>query len=114
MAPNIHDVYLNMQVQKTGRTTGYRRGYVDLVNATVRVDYSPMGPVCSFRGQFRVRGIGSSIFSDRGDSGSIVTSYPENRPVGLLFAGTAATNTTFCNNARRVVEAFNCLILVGD
>lgn len=113
MAPNIHDVFLNMQVQKSGRTTGWRRGYVDLVNTTVTVDYSPQGPPASFRGQFRVRGLNGQLFSDRGDSGSIVTTYPENRPTGLLFAGNSGTNTTFCNNARRVVETFNCLILVG-
>jgi hypothetical protein len=76
----------NMQVQKSGRTTQYRRGFIDLVNTTVNVNYAPLGGVARFVGQFRVRGIGS-IFSDRGDSGSLVTSFPQNRPVGLLFAG---------------------------
>lgn len=96
---------LNMQVQKSGRTTQYTRGIINAINATVDVSYAPLGGVARFTNQFGVRGIGAT-FSDRGDSGSLVTTFPANRPVGLLFAGNAAFNRTFCNDIRRVLAAF--------
>lgn len=101
----------NMQVQKSGRTTQYRRGFIDLLNATITVNYAPFGGVATFIRQFRVRGTGSN-FSDRGDSGSLVTTFPQNRPVGLLFAGNAANNTTFCNPISTVLAAFGVSIVV--
>jgi hypothetical protein len=100
----------NMAVHKSGRTTQYRRGTIDLVNTTVNVSYAPLGGVARFVRQFRVRGVGS-IFSDRGDSGSLVTTFPGNRPVGLLFAGNAANNMTFCNPIREVLAAFAVTIV---
>lgn len=108
VAPHVNPT-LFMTVQKSGRTTQYRRGYIDLVNTTVNVNYPGVG-VGRFIRQFRVRGIGS-IFSDRGDSGSLVTTFPGNRPVGLLFAGTAASNTTFCNPIGTVLTAFGVNIV---
>jgi hypothetical protein len=101
---------LNQLVQKSGRTTQFRRGTIDAINVTVNVNYAPLGGVARFVNQFRVRGIGG-IFSDRGDSGSLVTTSPQNRPVGLLFAGNAASNTTFCNDIRRVLAAFGVSIV---
>jgi hypothetical protein len=100
-----------MPVQKSGRTTQFRRGFIDLVSTTVDVDYAPLGGVARFRGQFRVRGVGA-IFSDRGDSGSLVTTFPGNQPVGLLFAGTAANNMTFCNPIGDVLLAFGVNLVV--
>jgi len=101
---------LNITVQKSGRTTQFRRGIIDAINVTVNVSYAPLGGVAQFINQFRVKGIGG-IFSDRGDSGSLVTTSPQNRPVGLLFAGNAASNTTFCNDIRRVLAAFGVVIV---
>jgi hypothetical protein len=101
---------LNRLVQKSGRTTQYRRGIIDAINVTVNVSYAPLGGVARFCNQFRVRGI-AGIFSDRGDSGSLVTTFPQNQPVGLLFAGNASTNTTFCNDIRRVLAAFGVSIV---
>jgi hypothetical protein len=101
---------LNMPVQKSGRTTQFRRGVIDLVNTTVSVSYAPLGGVARFARQFRVRGVGG-IFSDRGDSGSLVTTFPGNRPVGLLFAGNAANNMTFCNPIGAVQTAFGVRIV---
>ena len=93
---------LNMMVQKSGRTTQYRRGIVDLIGTTVNVSYAPFGGVGRFCDQFRVRGI-PPIFSKPGDSGSLVTTFPTNRPVGLLFAGSNDNLFTFCNPIRRVL-----------
>jgi hypothetical protein len=99
-----------LQVQKSGRTTQHRRGIINAVSATVDVSYAPLGGVARFTNQFGVMGIGG-IFSDRGDSGSLVTTFPGNNPVGLLFAGNAAANRTFCNDIRRVLAAFAVAIV---
>ena len=99
-----------MRVQKSGRTTQYRRGYIDAINVTVNVSYAPLGGVARFVRQFRVRG-SSGIFSDRGDSGSLVTTYPGNNPVGLLFAGNAASGVTFCNPIRTVMSVLGTQIV---
>jgi hypothetical protein len=107
-SPHVNPV-LNSRVQKSGRTTQYRRGQIDLINTTVNVTFDGIG-VARFIRQFRVRGVGS-IFSDRGDSGSLVTTYPTNQPVGLLFAGSAASNTTFCNPISTVLTSFGVNIV---
>jgi hypothetical protein len=108
--PHVAPV-LNMLVQKSGRTTQYRRGIVDAVSATVDVSYAPLGGVARFTGQFRVRGLFGAVFSDRGDSGSLITTFPTNQPVGLLFAGNAANNFTFGNPIARVLNAFGVQIV---
>jgi len=108
--PNVAPA-LNMTVQKSGRTTQYRRGIIDAVNATVDVSYAPLGGVARFTGQFRVRGIFGAVFSDRGDSGSLITTFPTNQPVGLLFAGNAANNYTFGNPIDKVLNAFGVQIV---
>jgi hypothetical protein len=109
VAPHFPAI-LNMPVQKSGRTTQYRRGFIDAINVTVNVSYAPFGGIARFCNQFRVKGIGGP-FSDRGDSGSLVTTFPINNPVGLLFAGNAANNFTFCNPIGRVLAAFGVNIV---
>jgi hypothetical protein len=101
---------LNMPVQKSGRTTQYRRGVIDAVNVTVNVSYAPLGGIARFIRQFRVRGT-AGIFSDRGDSGSLVTTFPTNHPVGLLFAGNALSNVTFCNQIPPVLNSLGVQIV---
>lgn len=46
----------------------------------------------------------SGIFSDSGDSGSLVISHPDNRPVGLLFAGRG--DRSYINPIFSVVNVF--------
>jgi len=111
IVPGVVAPAFNMPVQKSGRTTQFRRGSIDLVNTTVNVSYAPLGGVARFVRQFRVRGVGG-IFSDRGDSGSLVTTFPQNRPVGLLFAGNAANNMTFCNPIGAVLASFGVNIVI--
>lgn len=110
LVPPTLNPALFMTVQKSGRTTQYRRGVITAVNVTVNVSYAPFGGIARFDGQFRVTGT-NGIFSDRGDSGSLVTTFPINRPVGLLFAGNASTNTTFCNPIISVLNAFGANVV---
>jgi hypothetical protein len=113
LAPPAVQPALNMLVQKSGRTTQFTRGFIDTVNVTVNVDYSPLGGIARFCRQFRVRNIAGGDFSRRGDSGSVVTTFPANRPVGLLFAGgTSGTlSVTFCNPIIPVLNALGVEIV---
>jgi hypothetical protein len=109
IAPPPLNPVLNQLVQKSGRTTQYTRGIIDAVNVTVNVSYAPLGGVARFCRQFRVRGIPGGDFSRPGDSGALVTTFPQNRPVGLLFAG--GTGVTFCNPIIPVLNALGVAIV---
>jgi hypothetical protein len=111
LVPPVVQPALHMLVQKSGRTTQFRRGVIDAINVTVNIDYSPTAGIARFCRQFRVRGILQPPFSDRGDSGSLVTTAPQNQPVGLLFAGNALSNVTFCNPIMPVLNSFGAAIV---
>ncbi len=91
---------LNLQVKKTGRTTGLTHGQVLALGATIRVGYD--GGTATFYDQIGIQGA-SGEFSAGGDSGSLIVSEIENRPVGLLFAGN--TDWTFANPIGHVISA---------
>jgi hypothetical protein len=101
---------LGREVQKSGRSTGYRRGRIDAIAVTVDVDFAPLGAIARFVNQFGVRGRRRS-FSDHGDSGALVTTFPGNRPVGLLFSGCTALGLAFCNDIRKVTRALGVSIV---
>jgi hypothetical protein len=59
------------QVYKVGRTTGLTRGIVNITGSVVGpVLYAP--GQCWFRNSIIINGFGGTLFSDRGDSGSMV------------------------------------------
>ncbi|RZL04511.1 MAG: hypothetical protein EOP36_00420 [Rubrivivax sp.] len=85
-----------MSVEKVGRTTGHTRGtVVARIHGAFPVAYSAAqhnfnGSV-SFTPVFAIAGTGD-LFSDSGDSGSLVTTIDQNgarRAVGIVIAGTA-------------------------
>lgn len=86
---------IGLLVQKSGRTTGLRRGEITDVNVSVNVGYTDscskdaISLVARFVRQFFVQSVSSKSFSEGGDSGSViyedVNSCP--RAAGLLFAG---------------------------
>jgi hypothetical protein len=80
------DAVEGMRVHKVGRTTGYTRGAVIDVSADVAVTYD-LGNV-TFQGQVLVQG-DQGMFSDRGDSGSVIVDRDTQRPTALLFAGSS-------------------------
>ena len=87
--------FVGMEVMKSGRTTGFTRGIVRLVDVTVIIDEFPLDCAGSetrtarFVDQIIVEGVDTRNFLDSGDSGSMlyedVAECPA--PVGLLFAG---------------------------
>ena len=87
-------------VRKCGRTTALTRGFVADMDATVRVRY-PSGAVL-LADQLSVKGLDGVLFSDHGDSGSLVVDELTRRPVGLLCAG--SLNFTLVTPIGRVLE----------
>jgi hypothetical protein len=94
---------IGLLVKKVGRTTGLTIGRIISLNTTVLVSYSH--GLARFVGQ-----IITSHMSDPGDSGSLVVNYSDNKPVGLLFAGSDIV--TVLNPIADVISGLN--IRFGD
>lgn len=86
---------LDMEVQKSGRTTGLTHGQILIQSVVMRVDYGDAG-TCIFTNQ-----LVSDIGSGPGDSGSLVVDL-QGRAVGLLFAG--GDNITVLNPIADVLQ----------
>lgn len=102
-----------MLVEKTGRTTGYTRGSVTDVAADVSVGrYSDsQGEFDAvFTDQIIVESPGG-MFSDRGDSGSIIVERQTKRVTALLFAGSASH--TIGNPIGEVLARLGVQLVVG-
>lgn len=96
------DAELDQLVQKYGRTTGLTQGKVTGVDGAFRVHYSSGFAI--FVGQIVIEGIEGAEFSAGGDSGSLIVTDPEKKPVGLLFAG--GGGLTIANPIDAVLSAF--------
>lgn len=98
---------LNLFVKKCGRTTQFTRGRITDCSATVRVSYGTAG-VALFQNQIVVVSLTAAPFSAPGDSGSLIATDVGNRPVGLLFAGSATH--TIANPIRNVLSALGVTV----
>lgn len=92
----VANVQVNSRVQKSGRTTGYTRGRVIAIGATLNVNYGGAG-VARFVNQ-----IITTNMSAGGDSGSLVLDMRRNA-IGLLFAG--SPQVTILNPINAVLGA---------
>lgn len=72
---------LGMKVMKSGRTTGFTKGIITLLDAIVDVSYGG-GKTARYERQFL-----TGAMSEGGDSGSLLVSEDSREAVGLLFAG---------------------------
>ena len=100
---------INMEVQKYGRTTGLTKGKIYATNMTVDVWYDDTS-VARFVGQLIIT---PGTFSAGGDSGSLIVkkdriASENNKPVGLLFAG--SDFYTIANPIDAVLTAFGVTI----
>ena len=98
---------LGLPVAKTGRTTGLTCSNISGINATLSVDFDSFcgGPALfssKFVGQVVISG---STFSGPGDSGSLIVTTANARPVAMLFAGDG-TNT-IAHPITDVINAFS-------
>ncbi|MGA7340573.1 MAG: hypothetical protein WBX18_08245 [Terracidiphilus sp.] len=86
---------LNMQVAKSGRTTGLTCASIEYIDVTVQVQYYAD---CAETDSYYLKtydnqiGIEGNQFSDAGDSGSLVVDTSNAEPVGLFFAGGLGAN----------------------
>jgi len=87
---------LGMAVRKSGRTTGFTTGQVNVIETTVTVNYGD-NRTARFEGQFV-----TTPMSQGGDSGSLLVDGETLRAVGLLFAGSA--QATIYNPIQDVLE----------
>lgn len=92
-----------MRVWKIGRETGLTRGEVVSVDHDHAVTYDH-GEV-AFDDQISIKGsIETPVFSDNGDSGSLVVEDGTNRAIGLLFAGTPLGFASYAHPIARVLD----------
>jgi hypothetical protein len=96
---------LNMQVMKSGRTTGLTTGRITSVHTSVSIQYQRG---CNAGRKFTVsytNQIVTTNMSSAGDSGSLLVSNDGTpNPVGLLFAG--SSSATVYNPIQDVVNAY--------
>lgn len=93
---------LGMKVMKSGRTTEFTRGTIDLIRATITVDYGG-GRRATFENQ-----LVAGAMSQGGDSGSLLVSSANKQAVGLLFAG--SNQATIFNPIDEVLNALHISI----
>jgi len=100
-APKVGD-----KVFKIGRTTGLTFGSITAVGTVVGpIPYEPGN--CWFNQQIEIVGDNGTLFSDHGDSGSVIVSTT-GEVVGLLYAGNG-TQTYACP-IQTVLSALNCTL----
>ncbi|MGH9795467.1 MAG: hypothetical protein ACRD5G_11900 [Candidatus Acidiferrales bacterium] len=104
---------VNLQVAKSGRTTGLTCGGITSINTDVQVQYQAG---CGKGKKFRITYqdqvvVTGSTFSAGGDSGSLIVSAGTAQPVALLYAG--SSTTTIGNPVGDVIAAFPGLSFVG-
>jgi hypothetical protein len=95
---------LGTRVKKSGRTTGFTTGSIQVIDLTVQINYD--GPVAVFSGQLM-----ASAMSQRGDSGSAVMDE-QNRAIGLLFAG--SDRATIINPIGQVLDALRVTVVTSQ
>jgi hypothetical protein len=97
---------LYQSVRKHGRTTGHTVGIIMDIAADVKVRFG--SKIANFEDQLAIQGI-NGLFSQGGDSGSLIVDAMTRRPVGLLFAG--GGNQTFACPIDKVLSRFDIDIL---
>lgn len=92
----VKEAEFDMEVKKSGRTTGLTTGVIEQVDVTSRVNFGS-NRIAVFRDQ-----VMAGSMSQGGDSGSAVLDN-DNNLVGLLFAG--SDTTTLINRIENVFDA---------
>jgi hypothetical protein len=102
---------LGANVRKRGRTTGLTYGSIDGISATVNVNYGSTIGVRTLSNQVSVRAdtTRNPLFSDHGDSGSVIVD-DQGFVVALLFAGSGTS--TIGNPIAAVLAELNISMCV--
>lgn len=104
----IADWVKDSAVRKQGFATNLTYGIIDGVDNSVPVDCGPEFGEITFRRQIQIvpDRRKNRIFSDNGDSGSVVVDE-QNRMVGLLFAGSTDHSYSYANTITDVAKALD-------
>ncbi|MGO9743719.1 MAG: hypothetical protein ACLPN5_19815 [Roseiarcus sp.] len=115
---NPTEVFPDDEVKKVGQTTGLTNGIVDAVevdNIAVNLLLGRPNKIARFDRQIAISGR-TAAFSKGGDSGALVMSK-DDRPVGLLFAGTergsGLEGVTYANPIETVLNALDIELYFG-
>lgn len=100
--PEPVDAYPNLDVCKSGRTTGLTSARCSAVGASVKVGYGDFTALFENQDVFEATG---PAFSAPGDSGSLIVTCEGHHPVALLFAG--SSKLTIGNPVRHVAKALD-------
>jgi hypothetical protein len=108
-----------MTVRKVGRTTDTTTGTVTAIAAEFTIGYGNLGapPFARFVDQIEIQPADGPVFSDHGDSGSLVFDTDTLRPVGLLFSGgtdDSGSSITWANPIAAVKDALGIDRFVSD
>ena len=91
-------------VRKDGYMTGTTSGQIVALNANVDITAAD-GRVFPFEGMIEIQGVGGMPFSAGGDSGSLVVSLPDFRPVAMIVGGSG--QLTFASPIQAVMDALS-------
>ncbi len=102
---------IGQDVRKHGRSTGATRGTISAINVMATVAYTTI--VADFVNCIEIAHSDlNNPFGAPGDSGSLIVTDPDLRPVGLLFAGSASR--TLANPIAPVLARFGVQIDDGS
>ncbi|HEX8140106.1 MAG TPA: hypothetical protein VF544_21265 [Pyrinomonadaceae bacterium] len=97
---------VGMNVHKFGRSTSYRVGQVEDIDADVTLNYG-MGAL-RFDDQIVISGLNGKAFAQRGDSGALVLER-ETQTVGLLFGSGVNSSGQIFAVANHINDVLNAL-----
>ena len=98
---------LYQSVRKHGRTTGHTVGVIMDLSVDLWVGFGNQS--AWFEDQLGIQGVGSTPFSQGGDSGSLVVDAVSLEPIGLLFAG--GGGQTFANPIDAVLSHYGVSVV---
>jgi hypothetical protein len=103
IAPGISVPFAGQVVTKYGGSTGLTTGVMEGYHEDISLDYA--GRTAVFEGQLAVKSLGL-VFTDEGDSGSLVLDDTSHAPVGLHFATDLLAGLSFCTPIGPILEVF--------
>ncbi|MGC2695779.1 MAG: hypothetical protein WA738_08305 [Candidatus Angelobacter sp.] len=106
---------VGLAVAKSGRTTGLTCSTINSINANIVVGYETAcgSNITNFNAIYANQVvISGGSFSGSGDSGSLVVTQAESRPVALLYGG--STTDTVANPIQDVIAALTLTPIAGN
>lgn len=116
---NVIAPYGQMKVEKVGRTTGHTRGRIIGVTASpldVHYTFESLRKIVYLDNVWMIQGENGRMFSESGDSGSLVMGLDANNnrcAVGLIFAGNTQQGLSFMLPLNPILTEFGVTLVDG-